>query len=175
MWTSTIVLCCLLLALWNSKSMRLIPATVGQAGISGNDSGGIKGLYEYPGFMVDVTLSEKARKSLLNRKETLRAFGYYSGSPKPGALKKYISDEGDIGLGNFDVEFPVGGSGRIAKVMIKRDAFEQTDKKIPMLLVNVVSGRKSSKDNLLDCGISEDKLDKIPNGHIPISCKLIRE
>jgi len=129
----------------------------------------------WPGFVVDVTLSEKAKGRLDDGKETLRVFGYYSGSPRVGASRKYISDEGEIGLGSFDVEFPVGSSARIEGVKGARDAFEQTDGKTPMVLVNVVSGRKSSKNNLLECSIFENRLDTIQAGHIPIACKLIAE
>ena len=130
---------------------------------------------EWPEIVVDVTLSDKAKKELMDRKETLRAFGYYSGSPMPGALKKYVDDEGEIGLGAFDVEFALGSSARIPKVTGKRDAFEQTDKETPIVLITVVSGRKSSKNNLLDCGIFEDRLEKIRDGRVPITCKLITE
>lgn len=126
---------------------------------------------EWPGFVVDVVLSDKARQKLIERKETLRAFGYYSGVPKPGV----VTDMGEVGLANFDVQFAVGSSAQIGKILLKRDAFEKTDKGTPMVLVNIVSGRKSSKNNLLDCGIFEEKADKIQNGHIPIACKLIGE
>jgi hypothetical protein len=130
---------------------------------------------EWPGFVVDVTLSDKAKAKLVSSKEALRVFGYYFGTPNPGALKKHVYHEGEVGLGDFDVEFPIGSSARIYKVKVKRDAFGQTDGRAPMVLINVVSARKSSKNNLLECGIFEDSLDKIRDGHIPITCKLIGE
>jgi hypothetical protein len=130
---------------------------------------------EWPGFVVDVTLSDKAKAKLISSKEALRVFGYYSGTPNQDALKKHLYEEGEVGLGNFDVEFPIGGSARIDKVTVKRDALAQTDGNTPIVLINVVSARKSSKNNLLDCGIFEDRLDKIQAGHIPIACKLIGE
>jgi hypothetical protein len=43
------------------------------------------------------------------------------------------------------------------------------------LLINVYSGRKSSPNNLLDCGIYEGALKAIQGQSIPISCKLIGE
>jgi len=101
-----------------------------QAATSGNKLMAETGTYEYPGFTVDVTLSEKAKKTLIACKENPRAFGYYLGTAKPGALKKYLSEIGEISLGDFSVEFLLDGSGRVAKVIVKRDAFEQTDKKM---------------------------------------------
>jgi hypothetical protein len=45
----------------------------------------------------------------------------------------------------------------------------------PQLLINVYSGRKSSPNNLLDCGIYEGPLAAIQGTSVPISCKLIGE
>jgi hypothetical protein len=42
-------------------------------------------------------------------------------------------------------------------------------------LINVYSGRKSSPDNLLDCGIYEGPLKAVQSQSIPISCKIIGE
>jgi hypothetical protein len=43
------------------------------------------------------------------------------------------------------------------------------------LLINVYSGRKSSPNNLLDCGIYEGPMQAVQGKSIPISCKLIGE
>jgi len=45
----------------------------------------------------------------------------------------------------------------------------------PQLLINLYSGRKSSPDNLLDCGIYEGPLKAVEGKNIPIACKLIGE
>ncbi len=45
----------------------------------------------------------------------------------------------------------------------------------PQLLINVYSGRKSSPNNLLDCGIYEGSFQAIQGQSIPIACKLIGE
>ncbi|MCG8557632.1 MAG: hypothetical protein MJD61_20440 [Proteobacteria bacterium] len=44
---------------------------------------------------------------------------------------------------------------------------------LKVALVNVTSARESAKDNLLDCGLWEGKLEEIPN-RITIKCTLIR-
>jgi hypothetical protein len=49
------------------------------------------------------------------------------------------------------------------------------DNQGPQLLINVYSGRKSSPNNLLDCGIYEGALKAVQGQSIPISCKLIGE
>jgi len=130
--------------------------------------------FEVQGFNIEVTLSEKAKKELTGRKETIAVFGFLTGNPKPGALKKYFSHPGPIGLGEFDAEGPLGKVIKVGKIKVRQDAFEQTDKQDPKLLINVVSGRKSSEDNLLECDDYEGPLKAIQGSTVPIACKLIR-
>ncbi len=58
---------------------------------------------------------------------------------------------------------------------LKKDALQQVDSHGPQLLINVFSGRKSSQDNLLDCGIYEGPLKSAPEANIKVTCKLIGE
>jgi hypothetical protein len=127
------------------------------------------------GFSVGVTLSDKAAKTLADRKETIIVAAYFSGNPKPGTPRKYLSDIGQVDLGQATVEIAPGAIAKFGPVKLKQDALNQTDKSGPQLLINVYSGRKSSPDNLLDCGIYEDALMPVQGKTIPIACKLIGE
>lgn len=129
----------------------------------------------FPGFTVKIALSDKARKRLVGSKETVVVAGYLTGNPKQGALKRYVSEMGEIELGDIKAEVAPGENATFSRVQVKQDAFAQTDKKGPQLLINVFSGRKSSKDNLLDCGIYEGPLMSVQAGSVAISCKLIGE
>jgi len=129
----------------------------------------------FPGFSVSVTLSDKAGKKLTDGKETIVVAAYFSGSPKPGTPRKYLSDIGQVDLGEAHVEVAPGTIATFGPVKLKQDALSQVDAKGPQLLINVYSGRKSSPDNLLDCGIYEDALAPIEGKTIPIACKLIGE
>ena len=128
-----------------------------------------------PGFSVSVTLSDKARKLLTDHKETIIVAGYFTGSPKSGTPRKYITDMGEIDLGQVETEIAPGEIAKFGPVKMKQDALNQVDKSGPQFLINVYSGRKSSKDNLLDCGIYEDALEPVEGKTIPIACKLIGE
>ena len=130
---------------------------------------------EVLGFSVGVTLSDKAKKTLADRKETIVVAAYFSGNPKPGTPRKYLSDIGQVDLGQTNVEIAPGAIARFGPVKLKQDALNQVDKSGPQLLINVYSGRKSSPDNLLDCGIYEDALAPVQGKTIPITCKLIGE
>jgi hypothetical protein len=127
------------------------------------------------GFSVKVTLSEKAAKTLTDRKETIIVAAYFSGTPKPGTPRKYLSEIGQVDLGQVNVEVAPGVVAQFGPIKLKQDALNQIDKSGPQLLINVYSGRKSSPDNLLDCGIYEDALAPIEGKTIPIACKLIGE
>ena len=134
---------------------------------------------DLPGFTVDVALSEKAKKKLIESKETIVVVSYFTGSPKPGAslkqYKRFLSRPGPIGLGDVEVEFVPGESARFGVIKLNRAALAQIDNKGPQLLINVVSGRKSSEDNLLACDIYEGALEPVQGTTIPIRCKLIEE
>jgi hypothetical protein len=134
-----------------------------------------KVMVEFEGFTVDVTLSDKAKRKLLDGKETIIVAAYFTGRPKPDIDKKYISDMGEIGLGEAQLETTPGQSARFDKAKLSQDALNQSLNKNPILLINVYSGRKSSKNNLLDCGIYEDDLKPVQGKSIPIACKLIGE
>jgi len=129
---------------------------------------------EYPGFAVDVTYSERAKKLLVENKETVVAAAYLSALPKPGALKKYVDHIGEVGLGECRAEAAPGENLRFGEIQLDKAALAQTAGE-PQLLINVFSGRKSSENNLLDCGIFEDSLKSAQGKALPIACKLIGE
>lgn len=132
-------------------------------------------MVDFEGFAVDLTLSSRAKQELNDRKETIIVAAYFTGRPRPDTDKKLVSDMGEIGLGDAKVEVAPGQSAQFERVSLDRKALDQSLDKNPILLINVYSGRKSSKDNLLDCGIYEDDLKPIQGKSIPIACKLIGE
>jgi hypothetical protein len=130
------------------------------------------------GFRVDVAFSEKAMKKLTESRETVIAIAYFTGTPKVGIpfeqYKQFASRPGAIGLGENEVEVLPGETMNFSAPKLKRDALAFIDSQGPQLLINVVSGRKSSKDNLLDCDIYEGSLKAAEGTTIRIYCKLIR-
>lgn len=128
-----------------------------------------------PGPTVTVTLSPKASQTLLTRKETIIVAAYLWGFPKPGTSRKYIDGMGQVDLGDFTVEILPGREAAFRSFAINRDALTRLDRRGSQLLINVYSGRKSSPNNLIDCGIYEGPLKDVENKSIPISCKMIGE
>jgi len=130
---------------------------------------------EFPGFSVVVSLSEKSKAKLLQGHGTIIVAGYLSGDPKKGAPKKITDEIGQINLGEIKSEVQPGQVAKFDEVKMKKDPLVWVDANGPQLLINVYSGRRSSKDNLLDCGIYEGALKSAQGTTIPIACKLIGE
>ena len=72
--------------------------------------------------------------------------------------RQYTSRPGPMGVGEQEVEVLPGEAARFLDFKLKQGALPLLDSDGPQLLINVVSGRKSSKDNLLLCGIYEGSL-----------------
>jgi hypothetical protein len=126
-------------------------------------------------FTVKVTYSQKAMDTLVAGKETVIVAGYLTASPIPGTPKQYVDHVGEIGLGEVDREIAPGAIATFGNVKPTPAMMKWVDSSGPQLLINVYSGRKSSPNNLLDCGIYEGSLAAVQGQSIPISCKLIGE
>ena len=128
---------------------------------------------ESSGFTVEVSFSPDALNKLVKRKETVVVAGLLSANPKVKAVKRVAFQMDDIGLGSVLVEVAPGQSARFGEIKLDEDVLAQTDGQQPQLLINVYSGRKSSRNNLLDCGVYSGSLQSAQGKSIPIACKLI--
>jgi hypothetical protein len=129
-----------------------------------------------PEFSVSVRLSDTAKKKLLDSKETIIVVGYFAGHPKQGTELRYLDiKSGLVDLGDVEVEIHPGETATFNDLKLKPDALARIDSRGPSILINVVSGRKSSKDNLLDCEVYDGTLESIHRRTIEIPCQLIEE
>lgn len=125
------------------------------------------------GFDVDVSVSPKAAALLNARREAIVVFALYEGFPIP-AKRKLADDQGMIGLGNEEVQLPPNG-GRVHVIGHSYRRERESWVKEPMVLINVVSARLSSTDNLLACDTFEDGVAKAREKPIAIFCKTLDE
>lgn len=128
-----------------------------------------------PGFTVTITCSQKAMATLVSGKETVIVVGYLYGFPKQGTPKKYVDHVGQVDMGEVKKEVAPGATATFDRIKLDPAMVKWFDSQGLQVLVNVYSGRKSSPNNLLDCGIYEGALKAIQGQSIPISCKLIGE
>jgi hypothetical protein len=126
-------------------------------------------------FTVKITYSQKAMDTLVAVKETVIVAGYLSASPITGTPKQYVDRMGEIGLGQVNQEIAPAAIATFSNVKPTPAMMKWVDSQGPQLLINVYSGRKSSPNNLLDCGIYEGSFAAVQGQSIPISCKLIGE
>jgi len=127
------------------------------------------------GFTVNITYSPKAKETLVARKETVIVFGYLYGSPRQGTPERYIDDGGQVYLGGLKDEIVPGATATFDRIKLNPAMMKWIDSQGTQLNINVASGRKSSPNNLLDCGIYEGSLKAVQGRSIPIACKLIGE
>jgi len=128
-----------------------------------------------PGFTVTVTYSQKSMATLVAGKETVIVVGYLYGFPIQGTPKQDVDHVGQIDMGEVKREIAPGAVAKFDSVKLNQPMIKWMDTQGPQLLINVYSGRKSSPNNLLDCGIYEGALKAVQGQSIPISCKLIGE
>lgn len=127
-------------------------------------------------FRVDVQLSDAARKKLIDNKETIIVGAYFTGHPKPGTEERYLDiKSGDVDLGDAKQEIHPGETAIFNELNLDPDALGRIDSRGPHILTNVYSGRKSSKDNLLDCEDYDGSFESIRGRTIVIRCQLIAE
>ncbi len=126
-----------------------------------------------PTFEIEVSQSAKARQLLTKQQETTIVAAYLSGDPRDDR------DRDDIGMMPLaDKQIELTDGNRIARFeglkFSKKDYGKLADKDIH-LLINVYSGRKSSGDNLLDCGLLDLQASQFMNKRFVLRCQLIAE
>ena len=123
-------------------------------------------------FQVKVELSELAHASLMKRNESIVVIAYYGGYATPDHMDK-ADNVGEVSFGDERVEIPQPGVATLSGVKYEAEKLDWVKDKKLMLLINVVSGRKSSEDNLLDCDIFHDEVAQAIKNGVQIKCKLI--
>jgi len=127
------------------------------------------------GFTVKVTYSQKAMDKLVAGKETVIVVGYLYGFPKQGTPKRDVDHVGQVDLGEAKQEIAPAATATFDRVKPDQALVKWVNDQGLQILINVYSGRKSSPNNLLDCGIYEGSLAAVQGQSIPIACKLIGE
>jgi len=127
-------------------------------------------------FGVKVQLSDAAKRKLADGKETVIVAADFTGHPKQGTEARYLDiKSGDVDLGRVTAEIHPGETAIFDKLNLDPDALARIDSQGPHILVDAYSGRKSSKDNLLDCEDYDGAFESIHGRVIVISCQLIVE
>jgi hypothetical protein len=127
---------------------------------------------EIPSFEIEVSLSTKAEQKLKNDKETIIVKAFFSGIPKDTTLEEY-KKEGQLGVVSSEIELFTSRVAVFRGIRFSKLMYDSLADKDINLLINIYSGRRSSKDNLLNCDILEDKMSHIKGRRFTIKGKLI--
>ncbi len=126
-----------------------------------------------PAFEIEVRTSAKAARTLRAKKETVIVSAYYFGTPLDD---KDMDEVGQMQI--LQAQQELTGTRRVARfenLKFSRAAFNKLKDKDIELLINIYSGRKSSDDNLLDCGILQLKASQFGNKRFSLGCSMIEE
>lgn len=127
-----------------------------------------------PTFEIDLQLSDKAEQKLKATKETVIVKAYFSGVPKDTTSKAY-KEWGEIGLMSPEIELTSSRTAKFDGIKFSKKLYDSLADKNLRLLINIYSGRRSSKDNILNCDILEDSLSNIKDKKFILKGKLITE
>ncbi len=125
-----------------------------------------------PSFEIEVKLSEKAEKELKSKKESVIVAAYFSGTPKDST--KYMED-GEYAVGQHHIELTDSRIAKFSGIKISKAMYESLSSPDIQMLINVYSGRRSSKLNLLDCGIVQKSISEFKDQKFVLTGKLIGE
>lgn len=125
-----------------------------------------------PSFEIEVHLSPKAKAKLSKDNETIIVSASFLGVPTDTTSAAFLQS-GEMGITGKDVELRNGSIAKFENIKFSKSLYDSLSDKDIQLLINVFSGRHSSPDNLLNCGIVQEKMSKIKGRKFTIDCKLI--
>ncbi|BDU18366.1 hypothetical protein [Lysobacter auxotrophicus] len=134
-------------------------------------------------FAVEVSLSPAARERLGAQHESLIVSADYFGEPSAEAIAQRVPGSENPWLTLHRAQVELEGATLDGNVVARFPAVSLDAKQLawtdapdaPQVNVNVYSGRRSSPDNLLDCGMFQDTLAVAAQSPVRISCGLIGE
>ena len=127
---------------------------------------------QVPPFDVTVSLSPDAVKKLIELKETVIVAAYFYGDSIPEAKSK-ADAFGEIHFGASKMELAGAGVVRITPIDIDPTELKLIQAREVMVLINVFSGRRSLKENILKCGIFQDRVARAASEGVKINCTLL--
>ena len=127
-----------------------------------------------PSFEIEVSLSQKANDKLKNSRETIILDAAFTGFPKDSTSKQFL-EEGEFYVAFSSVELRDSRIAKFEGIKFSKARYDSLADKDISVGINIYSGRKSSKNNLLDCEYLDNKMSFIKNKKFIVKGKLIGE
>lgn len=125
-------------------------------------------------FIVDVTLSDAAKRQIESSGEVVVVSATFFADPADDADPAAINEVGQVDLGRKDVEIAKAGQVAFDRGALRLDRLGDVQG-APQVNVNVYSGRHASDDNILGCGFFQDSITAAARAPVEISCQLLSE
>lgn len=127
-----------------------------------------------PTFEIEVSNSADAAQTLADEQETTIVAAYFSGIPNDE--KDMDENMGFMSIVTKSVELTSGNRiARFEGLTFPKAIYNKLADKDIMLLINIYSGRRSSDDNLLNCGLLDVTVSQLSGKRYTLACKLIEE
>jgi hypothetical protein len=127
-----------------------------------------------PEFSIAVKLSEIAQKKLQGIHESVLVIAYFDGDPLPGKGKDNSPMRGVV-LGSDKKLVDPNSIAAFADTKISQSHWNDLADKDYYVTINVVSARKTSTDNLLDCDVPIARISTFVGKSTQVLCRLIGE
>jgi hypothetical protein len=125
-------------------------------------------------FIVEVKLSMAASSKLAELNETIKVIAFFDGDGEK--IKGQDSTPfRDVFLGKEEVEIKEGEKANITNIWFSQSDYSRLYSPKYYVTLNVVSGRRAHKSNLLACDVLIETIDHFANRTTAVYCKLIEE
>ena len=116
-------------------------------------------------------LSNAAAKKLRDARESIKGFIDFDGDGIP-KKNEYTAPNRPVVLGCYQFEVKEAGDVPVANAYISAEAAKRLTDSDYYVTINVFSGRRAFKDNVLDGGFAEMRISQATKGSIQINCDL---
>lgn len=129
---------------------------------------------EVPPFEIELSVSKKAEKRLLQEQKKIIVTAHFSGKAKDN-VKSNATDFGLIDLGSHSVKLTEGSVAKFEKLTIPRATYEGLADKNYEVLINIYSSRKEGELNFLNGEILQRKINDVKNKRHKLGVKLLKQ
>jgi hypothetical protein len=127
-----------------------------------------------PEFEIELKLSEKAEAKINENNETVIVKAMFIGTPKNTTLQdeEYLKF-GQLTIGVKEIELSKGRLAKFNNCKISKKDYNSLSNKNFEVNINVYTGRRIFRDNLLNCDFLQEGIDSIKNKRFTLKGKLI--
>jgi hypothetical protein len=126
-----------------------------------------------PSFQIKVTLSDAAAKKLRDAGESIKGFVIFDGDGTPKNHEDSTGGGRAVELGSYWFETAEAGVVSVTDAVILDEAFRRLSDADYYYTINVFSGRRVFRDNILDGGYAEGHISDAVKAPIEIRCDLL--